>query len=278
MELNPLAHQWLVQAALMEDIGRGDITSNAVIAPDAVARLAIKARGEMVVCGLPLAAFVFYSVNDLLDVQSLVTDGHEVAAGTSLMEISGNARAILSAERTALNFLMRMCGVATLTRQYVKALEGTKTMLLDTRKTMPGFRELDKYAVLMGGGKNHRLRLDDGILIKDNHLAVAGSIKEAVARAKFHTPATIRVEVECDSIEQVKEALEAGADMILLDNMNPQQLHEAVQLGQGRVLFEASGNMSLATVRLAAQAGVDYISVGRITHSAPAVDIGMDFQ
>lgn len=277
MELNPIAHQWLVQAALMEDIGRGDITSASVIDPAKEAKLAITARQELVVAGLPMAGYVFYSVSDLLAIEPLVEEGKVVAPGTKLMQVSGNARALLAAERTALNFLQHMCGVASLTRQYAQALEGTKTQLLDTRKTLPGYRELDKYAVRMGGGHNHRFRLDDGILIKDNHIAIAGSITVAVERARAEVAALTRIEVECDTIEQVKEALGARVDVIMLDNMSPQQLHEAVQLAAGKAKLEASGNINLATIRLIAAAGVDYISVGRLTHSAPAADIGMDF-
>ncbi len=277
MELNPLAHQWLVQAALMEDIGRGDITSQAVIPAGTESQLTVTARQEMVVAGLPIAGFTFFNVNEMLIIEPLVEEGTLVSPGTALMRVSGDARSLLSAERTALNFLQRMCGVATLTRQYVKAVEGTKVQILDTRKTLPGYRELDKYAVRMGGGKNHRVRLDDGMLIKDNHIAIAGGVELAVQRAKIEATATMRVEVECDTLAQVKEAVEAGADMILLDNMSPPQLHEAVQLIAGRAVTEASGNINLATLRLVAETGVDYISVGKLTHSAPSVDIGMDF-
>jgi nicotinate-nucleotide pyrophosphorylase (carboxylating) len=268
----------LIDVALAEDIGHGDLTSDLTVPPDQQARLEMVAREPLVAAGIGLAARVFERVDPSLQAQLLVTDGYAVDAGASLLEVSGNARSILLAERTALNFLGRMCGVATLTAAYVKAVEGTSTRILDTRKTLPGWRMLDKYAVRMGGGHNHRLRLDDGILIKDNHIALSGGITLAVARARAGAPALTMIEVECDTLEQVKEAIAAGADMILLDNMSLEQLREAVALGHGRVRFEASGNATLERVRSIAETGVDAISVGRLTHSAPQVDIGLDIR
>lgn len=266
----------LIEAALTEDIGHGDLTSDLIIPPDKQATLTLTARESLVVAGIGIAARVFDRVDPSLQCTIMVNDGYEIEAGSGLLEVSGSARAILMAERTALNFLGRMCGVATLTSRYVKAVEGTSTRILDTRKTLPGWRMLDKYAVRMGGGYNHRLRLDDGILIKDNHIAVCGSLTAAIERARAGAPALTMIEVECDTLAQVQEALAAGADMILLDNMRPEQLREAVALGKGKVRFEASGNVTLETIRAIAETGVDAISIGRLTHSAPQVDIGLD--
>jgi nicotinate-nucleotide pyrophosphorylase (carboxylating) len=266
----------LIEAALTEDIGHGDLTSELVIPPEQQATLTLTARERLVVAGIGIAARVFDRVDPSLQCTILVNDGYEVDAGSGLLEVTGNARAILMAERTALNFLGRMCGVATLTSRYVNAVKGTGAKILDTRKTIPGWRMLDKYAVRMGGGHNHRLRLDDGVLIKDNHIAVCGSLSMAVERARAGAPALTMIEVECDTLAQVQEALAAGADMILLDNMSPDQLREAVAMGQGRARFEASGNVTLETIRAIAETGVDAISIGRLTHSALQVDIGLD--
>lgn len=266
----------LIDAALAEDIGHGDLTSELVIPPTQQATLTLTAREQLVVAGIGIAARVFERIDPTLQCNIDVADGYEATAGSPLMEVGGTARAILMAERTALNFLGRMCGVATLTARYVAAVEGTGAKILDTRKTIPGWRMLDKYAVRMGGGHNHRLRLDDGVLIKDNHIAVCGGITQAIERARAGMAALTVLEVECDTLEQVKEAIAAGADMILLDNMTPEQLRQAVALGNGRVRFEASGNVTLETVRAIAETGVHAISVGRLTHSAPQVDIGLD--
>jgi nicotinate-nucleotide pyrophosphorylase (carboxylating) len=266
----------LIDAALLEDVGHGDLTSELTIPADQQASLIMTARQTLVVAGIGIAARVFERVDPSLQYEIPVNDGYEIDAGAALLEVRGNARSILLAERTALNFLGRLCGVATLTSAYVKAVEGTKARILDTRKTLPGWRMLDKYAVRMGGGHNHRLRLDDGVLIKDNHIAISGSITVAIERARAGAPALTMIEVECDTLEQVKEAIAAGADMILLDNMSPAQLREAVALGNGRTRFEASGNVTLETIRSIAETGVDAISIGRLTHSAPQVDIGLD--
>lgn len=268
----------LIQAALTEDVGHGDLTSDLVVPVEAQASMRLVAREPIVLAGIGIAARVFDLVDSTLQCNILVGDGYEVDAGAAIMEVAGNARSLLLAERTALNFLGRLCGIATLTRQYVEAVKGTGVDILDTRKTIPGWRMLDKYAVRMGGGRNHRLRLDDGVLIKDNHLAVCGGITVAVQRARAGMPAMTMLEVECDTLAQVKEAIDAGADRILLDNMSLEQLREAVRLGNGRVPFEASGNVTLATIRAIAETGIQAISIGRLTHSAPQVDIGMDME
>jgi nicotinate-nucleotide pyrophosphorylase (carboxylating) len=205
-----------------------------------------------------------------------VKDGDRATHGTVLMRLAGNARAMLAAERSALNTLQHLSGIATLTRQYVDAIEGAGAVLIDTRKTIPGLRVLDKYAVRMGGAQNHRMRLDDGMLIKDNHVAVCGGVAEAVRRARAANTG-LQVQVEVDRIEQIEPALEAGADRLLLDNMDPAKLREAVRLVAGRTPLEASGGVTLETIRFLAETGVDFISVGRITQSAPAVDIGLDY-
>ena len=269
-------HSWLIQAALAEDIGRGDVTGDAIVAPQQIAHTKIVARQALTVAGVPMAAQTFYMLNDDFELTPHAEEGARVEAGAVLLEVKGNALAMLAAERTALNFLGRMCAVATITSQYVDAIAGTEAKILDTRKTLPGYRELDKYSVAMGGGTNHRARLDDGILIKDNHIAICGALAEAVARAKKDAPTMMKIEVECDTLEQVQEAVAAGADMLLLDNMNTEMLAQAVALVGGKIPLEASGNVTLETVRAIAETGVDFISVGRLTHSAPNVDIGLD--
>lgn len=268
--------EWLIQAALMEDIGRGDLTGDALISPGTHARLVMTAREELVVCGLELAARVFMALDGALECGAAVQEGQRVKAGQALVEVKGSARSILAAERTALNFLCRLSAVATQTRRYAEAVAGTGAIILDTRKTLPGHRLLDKYAVRVGGGRNHRMRLDDGVLIKDNHIAVCGGVAEAIARARHVTPILTRIEVECDTPEQVREAVAAGAEMILLDNMPLDHLRESVAVAKGRAYLEASGGITLANVREIAETGVHFISVGALTHSAPHVDIGLD--
>lgn len=262
--------------ALNEDIGHGDITSEAIIPEHAEVTMRLVAREPLAVCGMEVARLVFAAVDPMIDCDVRVADGQSIAQGEVMASVFGPARGILAAERVALNLLQRMCGVATQTATFVKAVEGTGARILDTRKTVPGLRVLDKYAVRCGGGHNHRLRLDDAILIKDNHIAIVGSLSEAVTRAKRNSPATARIEVECDSLAQVEEALAAGADMVLLDNMEIAALQQAVALAKGRALCEASGNMMVDNVRSVAQTGVDFISVGRLTHSVMAADIGLD--
>ena len=266
-----------VQSVLSEDLGiGGDVTSAATIAADASFNASMNARQAIVVAGLEIAAAFFRTLDVKVEIEIAVKDGDSVPFGSTLMRLSGNARAMLSAERSALNTLQHLSGIATLTRQYVDAIEGTGAVLLDTRKTVPGLRAIDKYAARMGGAQNHRMRLDDGVLIKDNHVAVCGGVAEAVRRAKAANTG-LQVQVEIDRIDQIEPALAAGADRLLLDNMDPAQLREAVRLVGRRVPLEASGGVTLETIRFLAETGVDFISVGRITQSAPAVDIGLDY-
>jgi nicotinate-nucleotide pyrophosphorylase (carboxylating) len=267
-----------VRRVLAEDLGSGgDITSAATIAADARFTAELACREEIVVAGLDVAAAFFRALDDDIHVQKLVLDGTLAGPRTVLMRLEGNARAMLAAERSALNTLQHLSGIATLTRRFVEAIAGTGATLLDTRKTVPGLRLLDKYAARMGGADNHRMRLDDGVLIKDNHVAVAGGVAEAVRAAKA-ADTGFPVQVEVDGIDQIEPALDAGADRLLLDNMPPAVLRKAVALVAGRVPLEASGGVTLDTIRAIAETGVDYISVGRITQSAPAVDIGMDYK
>ena len=266
-----------VRRVLAEDLGSGgDVTSNATIAADARFTAELSCREPITVAGLDVAIAFFRALERDVQVQKNVRDGDSVAAGSVLMRLDGHARALLAAERSALNTLQHLSGIATLTRSYVDAIEGTGAILLDTRKTVPGMRLLGKYAARMGGAHNHRMRLDDGILIKDNHVAVAGGVGKAVAAAKA---ANVGLQIQCevDRLEQIEPALAAGADRLLLDNMEPDTLRAAVKLVAGRVPLEASGGVNLDTIRAIAESGVDFISVGRITQSAPAVDIGLDY-
>jgi nicotinate-nucleotide pyrophosphorylase (carboxylating) len=266
-----------VRRVLAEDLGSGgDVTSQATIAADANFSASINCRESIVVAGLDIAAAFFRALDSGLRIEPGVSDGDRAETGTVLMRLDGNARAMLAAERSALNTLQHLSGIATLARRYVDAIAGTGATLLDTRKTIPGLRSLDKYAARMGGAENHRMRLDDGILIKDNHVAVCGGVGEAVRAAKSAN-AGLPVQVEVDRLDQIEPALAAGADRLLLDNMGPAALREAVALVAGRVPLEASGGVNLDTIRAIAETGVDYISVGRITQSAPAVDIGLDY-
>jgi len=266
-----------VRRVLAEDLGEGgDVTSNATIGADVRFSAGLAAREPIVVAGLEVAEAFFRALDRDVSANSLVSDGDRVEAGAVLMQLSGNARAMLAAERPALNTLQHLSGIATLTGRYVDAIEGTGAILLDTRKTIPGLRVLEKYAARMGGAHNHRMRLDDGVLIKDNHVAVAGGVGPAVSAAKKANTG-LQVQVEVDRIEQIEEALAAGADRLLLDNMDPPTLRRAVALVAGRVPLEASGGVRLDTIRAIAETGVDFISAGRITQSAPAVDIGMDY-
>jgi nicotinate-nucleotide pyrophosphorylase (carboxylating) len=266
-----------VRRVLAEDLGSGgDITTAATIDANARFTAEMNCRQPITIAGLDIAAAFFRSLDQGVRIEKLTKDGESVAAGTVLLRLEGNARAMLAAERSALNTLQHLSGIATLTRQYVDRIEGTGTTLLDTRKTIPGLRLLEKYAARMGGAENHRIRLDDGLLIKDNHVAVAGGVAEAVEAAKAANTG-FPVQVEVDRIEQIEPALAAGADRLLLDNMPPPVLREAVALVAGRVPLEASGGVNLETIRGIAETGVNYISVGRITQSAPAVDIGLDY-
>ena len=266
-----------VRRTFAEDLGAGgDVTSKATIDADARFTAELVCREEIVVAGLDIALAFFRELDDQAQVEKLAGDGDRAAAGTVLARLQANARAMLAAERSALNTLQHLSGIATLTRRYVDMIAGTDAILLDTRKTTPGLRVLEKYAVRMGGGQNHRMRLDDGVLIKDNHVAVCSGVTEAVRRAKAANTG-LQIQVEVDRIDQIEEALAAGADRLLLDNMPPPVLREAVALVAGRVPLEASGGVRLETIRAVAETGVDYISLGRITQSAPAVDIGMDY-
>jgi len=266
-----------VERVLAEDLGiGGDVTSNATIPGDAMLEAVMAVREDVVLAGLPLAEMFFQALDAEVTIERLADDGDRVLAGTAVLRLSGNARQMLAAERSALNTLQHMTGVATLTRRYADLIEGTGCILLDTRKTVPGLRILDKYAARMGGAENHRIRLDDGLLIKDNHVAVAGGVAEAVEAAR-HASTGLLIQVEVDRIDQIEPALAAGAERLLLDNMPPTMLRKAVALVAGRVPTEASGGVRLDTIRAIAETGVTYVSVGRITQSAPAVDIGLDY-
>lgn len=264
-----------VAATLTEDLGEGgDVTSAAVIPAEARFAAVMDSRDAITVAGLPIAEAFFRALDPDVAIERLVEDGASVPAGTDLMRLTGNARALLTAERSALNTVQHLSGIATMTRAYVDKIIGTGATLLDTRKTIPGLRVLEKYATRMGGASNHRMGLWDAAMIKDNHIAVAGDVGEAVRRAKA---AGVDVIVEVDRIDQIEPALEAGANRLLLDNMDPPTLRGAVRLVGGRVPTEASGGVRLDTIRAIAETGVDFISVGRLTQSAPAADIGLDF-
>ncbi|MCW3798585.1 carboxylating nicotinate-nucleotide diphosphorylase [Sphingomonas sp. BN140010] len=266
-----------VHDVLAEDLGQGgDVTSAACIDDGARFRAEMNCREEIVVAGIDLAAAFFRALDPGVRIDTPVADGDKVPAGTVLMRLEGGARAMLTAERSALNTLQHLSGIATLTRRYVDAIAGTGATLLDTRKTIPGLRVLEKLAARMGGAANHRMRLDDGVLIKDNHVAVNGGVAEAVRRARAANTG-LQIQVEVDQVDQIEPALTAGAERLLLDNMDNDTLRKAVSLVGGRVPLEASGGVNLDTIRGIAATGVDYISVGRITQSAPAVDIGLDF-
>jgi nicotinate-nucleotide pyrophosphorylase (carboxylating) len=274
--LNMKKVQKQIEAFLDEDIGLFDLTATIMIDEAAQGAFDLNARQPMVISGITVAQLVFEYYVPKVELTVKVADGDRVENGASLMAVSGKAREILTAERSALNLLQHMSGIATLTAQYVDAIEGTGCQLLDTRKTTPGLRMLEKHAVVCGGGRNHRLTLDNGLMIKDNHIAVCGGLPNAIKRAKANVPALTKVEVECDRLDQVEEALAAGADMLLLDNMGPDMLREAVKIVGGKIPLEASGGINLQTIRPIAESGVDFVSVGRITQSAPAVDIGLD--
>ncbi|HOJ20873.1 MAG TPA: carboxylating nicotinate-nucleotide diphosphorylase [Armatimonadota bacterium] len=265
----------IVRAALAEDIRSGDITTEATVPASLRARAEIVAKQEGVIAGLEVAALAFALLDPELRFDALAEDGDSVTPGQRVVSIEGRARAILMGERVALNFLQRLSGIATLTRRFVDLVAGTGATIVDTRKTTPGLRLLEKYAVRAGGGQNHRYALDDAILIKDNHIAAAGGITEAVRRARARGGHTVVIEVETQSREQVEEALAAGAGIIMFDNMTPDQMRDCVALVGGRALTEASGGINEATARAVAETGVDLISVGALTHSAPALDLSL---
>lgn len=267
-----------VTNALAEDLGRGDITTHATIQADAQTEATLIAKEDLVVCGLSVMAEVFRQVDSRIRMLPELNDGDGARAGNTICKLRGPARGILTGERVALNFFQNLSGIATLTRQYVEKIEGTNARIVDTRKTTPGLRLLQKYAVRIGGGHNHRMGLDDGILIKDNHIALAGGVERAIRLAQSVCNHLQRIEVECDTLAQVQEALNAGAQVILLDNMDLETLREAVALVGGKALLEASGNIHLNNVRFVAETGVDLISIGRITHSAGSRDVSLAIQ
>ncbi|MGP5119602.1 carboxylating nicotinate-nucleotide diphosphorylase [Psychrobacter alimentarius] len=268
----------LVEAALIEDLGRrGDVTSQATIPVDLQAQLEIKTRQAGVICGMDLARLSFALVDQQIEFSAYVNDGESVAAGTVLATVRGNARHLLTAERTALNFMTHLSGIASATKTIVDSVAAYPAQITCTRKTIPGLRVVQKYAVRCGGGRNHRLGLDDAILIKDNHIAIAGDIKTAIRHAQEFAGHLIPIEVEVDTLEQLEQALEAGVSLVLLDNMLPDVLSQAVAMCQGRAKTEASGGITPTTVQAVAKTGVDFIAMGYLTHSTTALDIGLDF-
>jgi nicotinate-nucleotide pyrophosphorylase (carboxylating) len=268
----------LIQRALDEDLGAGDLTSRAVVPGGSRADGVVIAKADGVVAGLDVAAAVFGAVDRGLEVELQRSDGARVTDGDELLAVAGDARAILAAERVALNLLGRLCGVATLTARYVDAVDGTGTRILDTRKTTPGMRALEKAAVVAGGGTSHRFGLYDAILVKENHVRIAGGVGEAARRALAGAPQGVTVEIEVESLDELDEALAAGVGRVLLDNMSAQQLRAAVERTGGRAELEASGGVTLDTVRAVAETGVDFVSVGALTHSAPALDVSLLFE
>ena len=269
----------LVRAALLEDLGRaGDLTSDAIIPPDATARAVLQAREPGVVAGLDLAETAFRLIDPRLAFHVLKGDGARLRPGDDIAVVEGPARGLLTAERVALNFLGHLSGVASATASIVDAVAGTKAKVVDTRKTIPGLRAVQKHAVRLGGGANHRFGLDDAVLIKDNHIAVAGSLTTAVARARAYVGHLVKIEVEVDTLDQLREALAAGVEAVLLDNMGPEMLREAVAIVGGRAVTEASGRITPQSAPEIAASGVDLISVGWLTHSARVLDIGLDYR
>ena len=269
--VGPLIDMWLA-----EDIGHGDLTAMSMIEPDARAPFHLNAREELFLAGVDVAALCFKRYDPSVTVEVKTADGTRCAKKTLLMTVSGSARSLLTVERTALNITQHLSGIATETARWMAEIKGTKAQLIDTRKTTPGLRMLEKHAVVCGGGANHRLGLDGGVMIKDNHIAVAGSIAKAVARARSRIPGLVKIEVECDRMEQVREAVEAKADIIMLDNMPLDKMREAVKFVDGRIPLEASGGVRFETVRAIAETGVNYVSSSKTIQSAPAVDIGLD--
>lgn len=270
--------QSLVDLALAEDLGTGDITSATTIPASIEGRAVLLAKANGVLAGLPVAAHVMHTVDPDISINLLVPDGTKITAGERLAEIHGPARSLLTAERTALNFLQRLSGIATATSIYVQAVAGTKARIVDTRKTVPGHRLLDKYAVRAGGGHNHRFNLSDGILIKDNHIAAIGGVAEAIRTARADAPHTLKIECEVVTLEMAKLAVEANADIIMLDNMSLDEMRACVEMIAGRALTEASGGVTLERVRAIAECGVDLISIGALTHSVQALDISLEFE
>ena len=266
----------LVEQALAEDLGPGDATSNAVIPEQALGEAVVEARQPLVACGLPIAEAVFAALDATLAIERVWEEGEARERDLPLLRVRGRMRSILAAERTALNFLARLCGIATFTRRFVRALDGTGCRVVDTRKTLPGWRVLDKYATAVGGAENHRMGLYDGVLLKDNHLAAAGSVAAAVEAARAAVPAHLRIQVEVESAEQAEAALAAGADWLLLDNRSVEELRELAARFRERAVLEASGGITLENVRAVAETGVHRVSIGALTHSAPSVDVALE--
>ena len=273
---NPIILDPVIKIALEEDLGPGDLTTDAIVNPSAIGKGVLLARESLVLAGLPVFKRVFDLLSPDMAFEFHFQDGGAVPGGAKIGVVSGPLGAILKGERTALNFLQRMSGIATLTKSYVDKVGGQKVRVVDTRKTVPGLRVLDKYAVRMGGGFNHRLGLFDGILIKDNHIAAAGSVRKAVSLAKKNVPHTVKIEVEVEDLRGVEEAIQAGADAVLLDNMSPEMMRKAVDVVRGRLAIEASGNINLENIEEVAQTGVNLISVGALTHSPRAVDLSLE--
>ena len=276
MYKNPILLDKIITNALEEDLGLGDLTTDSIVNSDIIGKAVLETREDIVLAGLPVFMRVFSVLDPNISFETFYEDGCKVSAGEVICSINGSMASILKAERTALNLIQRMSGIATLTSKYVAKAGSDKVKILDTRKTIPGLRLLDKYAVPLGGGCNHRFGLFDGILIKDNHIAVAGSISKAVKAARKNAPHGIRVEVEVEDLDGVKTAIEAGADIILLDNMPPGRMKEAVDFVSGRALLEASGGITLDNIKEIADTGVDMISIGALTHSVKAVDLSLE--
>lgn len=266
----------LIDLWLAEDIGHGDITTLSMIAADAKGAFAMNAREPLSLAGVEVAAACFRRYDPSLTIEVAAADGDRLPTKAILLKVKGNARSVLTVERTALNIVQHLSGIATETARWMDAIKGTKAKLIDTRKTTPGLRALQKHAVTCGGGSNHRLGLDGGVMIKDNHIAVCGSIEKAVARAREAAPALTKIEVECDRLAQVREALSAGADIIMLDNMSLDDMRAAVKIVDGRIPLEVSGGVNFDTVRAIAETGIDYVSSSKMIQASPAVDIGLD--
>ncbi len=263
-----------IRLALLEDLGHGDVTSSLIVAEDKDAKAIIRAKEDLVLAGMPFVKDVFSIVDPCIEIKSFFNEGDEILNGSEIAEATGNARGLLAGERTALNLLQRVSGIATLTYAYKKLVSDLKVKIVDTRKTSPGMRFFEKYGVLAGGGHNHRFGLYDGVLIKDNHLRIAGGVREAMRLAK-NTQHLLKIEVEVGNFDELRDALDAGADVIMLDNMSASDMTEAVKITKGRALLEASGNITIENIRTIAETGVDLISIGALTHSARAVDISM---
>jgi len=276
-ELHQLLFEDLIRRALLEDLGRaGDVTSDAVVEHDRRARARIIAREPCRVSGGPVAAMAFRLLDSKATIEHRVSDCDDAQADAVLLEVRGRARSLLSAERTAINLLARLCGIATLTRTFVEEVRGTKARVICTRKTTPGLRALEKYAVRCGGGSNHRFGLDDSVIIKDNHIALAGGVRPAVERVRAAIGHTVKVELEVDTLEQLAEGLEIGVDAVMLDNMTPDELRRAVEMAAGRTVVEASGGITLSNAAAVAATGVDLMAIGALTHSARSVDLSME--